>query len=134
MKWQKHETVAGHQFYPNGVCACGRRWVDIRNAGTEDLFSYGIAHVDRLSAGEIDQIRRKREEEDNALAAAMGYATGKARDAEPAPADDYVNFWMPNPPLMGDPFCQRMLEQLNERLFAMEYGDGSETDSVPDDV
>jgi hypothetical protein len=89
--WKQAEFVAGHQFYPAGVCSCGRRWLDIRNCTAADEDATGIAHYGKLSAQECQQIERKRAEEDAALEAAMASVTGRHAAAAALP-EDWVLF------------------------------------------
>jgi hypothetical protein len=92
MIWRQGDLVAGHDFYPAGVCKCGRRWVDIRNVGPESLNEHGVAHSSYLSANEIEQIRRARDVEDKALADAMASVSGRGAPASAVPDEDWMLF------------------------------------------
>ncbi len=65
-------SAAGHTF-ENGVCVCGRKWVDIRNCSTSDIGEEGIAHMGRLTTNELIQIETLRTKEDAALSKAFGW-------------------------------------------------------------
>lgn len=48
-------TAGGHTFV-NGVCACGRKLVDLQHVTTADADQEGIAHSGKAALYEIKQI------------------------------------------------------------------------------
>ena len=48
--------AAGHNF-KDGICECGRRFVDIQYYGSANVGEHGIAHSGALSAGEAVSIQ-----------------------------------------------------------------------------
>ena len=63
-------VVAGHTFI-GGICVCGRHWVEIRNATTGDVGQEGLAHIGKLTAGELAEIQQAKAAEDESIALAM---------------------------------------------------------------
>jgi hypothetical protein len=65
-------SVAGHTF-TNGLCACGRRWVDIMTCTRADIDQPNIAHSGRLTGHEADEIVAAKEKQDKRIADAFGW-------------------------------------------------------------
>lgn len=67
--------IAGHCFEDKGqglICSCGRRWVDISSATTEDINKPHIAHSGLLTPDEAAQIEAERNRVWSALSEVCG--------------------------------------------------------------
>jgi hypothetical protein len=91
MIWRSDEMVAGHLFFPSGVCGCGRRWLDIRNSTAADLDKPHVAHSGKLTTFELEQINQARAREDKDLDAAMGGVSGR-RTSQAALDEQWIMF------------------------------------------
>ena len=79
------EFVAGHDFDQSGRCRrtglyqedCPITWRSIANTTKDDVGKPNISHYGNLTTDEFGQIKKKHDNEQTALEAAMSLVTGK---------------------------------------------------------
>lgn len=71
-------NAAGHSFV-NGLCSCGREWVDIMHCTRAEVGQEGIAHTGKLNTSEADQIVAMKAKQDRIMSDSLGWTKPEAK-------------------------------------------------------